>query len=338
MKEKVIKDASANVPCISDNPIQEQGELFAHELASWPVKDDMASMEFSLFSLSKKKDTNTKEFRRGNKAVRIIPSSVGAATQFDKDLLIYAGSRLVEAHKQGLAVSRTVHVDSSDFLAHTARSDGGASYDRILDMLRRLRGTTIETNIPTGKDKITQTDGFSMIDSFRVLSQKKASYMKKNTKTGVSEKVETERVFAFTVTLSEWFYNGLMNYEVLTLDKEYFQITSPIHRRLYEIARKHCGDQVLWKINIDLLAEKIGTTQERYRLREDIRTAIKADRLPDYRIALDTSATPDFVVFYTRDTARLSIDLLAKKNYAWFESLERSENAKKSKKQQASEG
>ena len=304
----------------------EQGELFACELANWTIKDDLTSMEFPLFSLAKQKDTNTREYRRGNRSVRIIPSTVGAATVFDKDLLIYVGSQIVEARKQGKPVSRTVQVDSSAFLIGTARSDGGASFDRIIDMLRRLRGTTVETNIPTGKDKITQTDGFAMIDSFRILSQKTRKITQKNKKTGRAEEVDVERVFSFTVTLSEWLYNGLMNYEVLTLDPGYFKLTSAIQRRLYEIARKHCGDQPLWKINIDLLAEKIGTTRERYKVREEIRNAIKENALPDYRIALDTSVSPDVVVFYTRNAFRLSMELIAKKATTWFQGLERSDN------------
>ncbi|MDR1709117.1 MAG: replication initiator protein A [Candidatus Accumulibacter sp.] len=327
----MTKKAAAKTPDIPNEAeaqefSPEQGELFAAELANWPVKDDMASMEFSLFSLSKKKDLTTKEYRRGNRSVRIIPSSVGAATQFDKDLLLYVSSQIVEARKQNLPVSRTIKVNSVDFLTGTSRSTGGASYDRIIDMLRRLRGTTIETNIPTGKDKITQTDGFSMIDSFRVLSQKNVSYKKKKGADGEIEAVDVERIFSFTITISEWLYNGLLNHEVLTLDRNYFKLTSPIQRRLYEIARKHCGGQAMWKINIELLAEKIGSAQDIWRLRDDIRMTIKNDTLPEYKVALDMNASPNFVVFYTRENALLSRELLKKKNFTWFQSLLRNEN------------
>ncbi len=308
--------------------IFEQGDLFACELSNWPIKDDLASMEFPLFSLAKQKDTTTREFRRGNRSVRIIPSSVGAATVFDKDLLLYVASQIVEGIKRGLPVSRTVHVESRDFLVGTKRSDGGASFDRIIDMLRRLRGTTIETNIPTGKEKITQTDGFSMVDGYRVLSQKTIKGKKKNAKTGAAEEFEVERVMSFTVTLSEWLYNALLSFEVLTLSPRYFELTRSIDRRLYELARKHCGEQVMWKINIDLLAEKIGTARERFKVRDEIRAAIKADALPEYKIALDTRTDPDNVVFYTRDSARLVKELMASKLFDWFQSLERSDNVK----------
>ena len=70
-------------------PEPEQGDLFRCEITNWPLKDDIASMEFPIFSLSKNKDLETREYRRGNRVVKIIPSGVGAATVFDKDLLLY---------------------------------------------------------------------------------------------------------------------------------------------------------------------------------------------------------------------------------------------------------
>ena len=307
----------------------EQGDLFLCEIANWPVKDDIGSMEFPLFSLSKQKDTRTREYRRGNKVVRIIPSTVGAATIFDKDLLLYAASQIVEALNMGLPVSRTVKVESCDFLLGTDRGDGRTSFESIIGMLRRLRGTSLETNVPTGKGRVTQTEGFSMIDSFRVLSEKKRTVAVVDKATGKTEPVEVERVLSFTMTISEWLYNGLLNFEVLTLDRGYFSLTRPFDRRLYEIARKHCGDQPMWKMNIDDLAEKIGTGQPRRRVREDIRHAIKSDVLPQYRIALDTSASPDDVVFYTRDTAKLSLFLIRDHMTGWFDALERADNIAK---------
>ena len=302
-----------------------QGDLFLCDIANWPVKDDIASMEFPLFSLAKQKDTQSREYRRGNKVVRIIPSSVGAATVFDKDLLLYVASQIVEARNKGLPVSRTVQVTSIDFLLGTDRGDGRTSFEGIMSMLRRLRGTTIETNIPTGKDKVTQTKGFSMIDSFEVLSGKKRSV--KTDGAVIGEETEKERVFSFTVTISEWLYNGLIGFEVLTLDRAYFKLTRSFDRRLYEIARKHCGDQPMWKINIDLLAAKIGTTQPRFQVRDNLRQAIVADEMPEYRVALD--AAKDDVVFYTRDSAKLSMELRRANAPAFYEALERSDNVAK---------
>ncbi len=301
-----------------------QGDLFVCDIANWPVKDDIASMEVPIFSLAKQKDTKTREYRRGAKVVRIIPSSVGAATVFDKDLLLYIASQIVEARNQEQPVSRTVQIESIDFLVGTERGDGRASFERILDMLRRLRGTTIETNIETGG--VRQTEGFSLIDTYKVMSEHKRIETGIDPETKKPVRKEVSRVLRFSVTISEWLYNGLMNYEVLTLDRGYFRLSKSIERRLYEIARKHCGDQPLWKVNIDLLADKIGTTQERYRFRDELRQAIARDRLPEYHVALDPRKTPDDVIFYTRNPSKLSRELIRLQNYEWFQGLERYDN------------
>ncbi|MBM2886499.1 replication initiator protein A [Chromobacterium phragmitis] len=305
MSEKFeFKALASAMAADGENPYQ--GDLFVCNIANWPIKDDIASMEIPLFSLSKNKDLETREYRRGNKTIRVIPPSVGAATVFDKDLLIYVASQIVEALNQGRPVSRTVQVDSYDFILSTARSDGSASFDRIVDMLRRLRGTTIETNIETGG--VRQLEGFSLIESYKVIETTK----------------NKKGAIRFTVTVSEWLYNGLLKYEVLTLDPAYFRLSKSIEKRLYEIARKHCGDQTMWKINIDLLAEKVGTSRPRRQFRSELRDVIKTDALPEYRLALDHATDPDTVVFYTRNSAKLAKQLMATPEQAvWFCGLEK---------------
>lgn len=301
----------------------EQGDLFRCEITNWPLKDDIASMEFPIFSLSKNKDLETREYRRGNRVVKVIPSGVGAATVFDKDLLLYIASQLIEAKNQGLPISRTVVVDSCDFLVNTSRGDGRASFERIVDLLDRLRGTTIQTNIETGG--ITQTEGFGMIDHYKIISEKKR-IEKQVGERGKEVTRTVSRVLQFSVTISEWLYNGLVNFEVLTMDRAYFRLTSSIDRRLYEIVRKHCGDQAMWKINIDLLSEKLGLKASRRQFRALLRQRLLADLLPDYRMALDTDTKPDDVVFYTRNTGKLAKHLIANSLSAWFSGLERTDN------------
>ena len=44
-----------------------------------------------------------------------------------------------------------------------------------------------------------------------------------------------------TVTLSDWIYRSVLARSVLTLHRDYFRLRKPLERRVYEIARKHCG-------------------------------------------------------------------------------------------------
>jgi hypothetical protein len=51
-------------------------------------KDDMASMEHSVFSLATKPDRHVLEYQHGNARIKITPSVKGLATIFDKDVLL----------------------------------------------------------------------------------------------------------------------------------------------------------------------------------------------------------------------------------------------------------
>ena len=106
----------------------EQGDLFKMHIVNAAVKDDIHSMEYPLFSLAKRADTEVREYRdaRSGKSLKIIPSAYGMPTIFDKDLLIYAMSQLAAAMNQGQPVSRTIVFQTSDFLNATKPDkDGG---------------------------------------------------------------------------------------------------------------------------------------------------------------------------------------------------------------------
>ncbi|MBP7655039.1 MAG: replication initiator protein A [Pseudoxanthomonas sp.] len=279
-----------------------QPDLFTllDAVADWPVKDDIHSMEYPIFSLSKNKDLRIRTYQRGDKYVKIIPSVIGAATVFDKDILIYAVSKIVRAVEAGKTPTRRVRFDIHPFLVGTRRSTGGAAYERALDTCRRLRGTTIETNVKTTEEE--RTDGFGLVEDYKVTQ---------STKNG-------KGALQVELLLSEWLYRAVQEYDILTINPEYFSLAQPMERRLYELGRKHCGDKAFWKINLPLLKEKTGSQQETKYFRRELVKIIKDDALPDYRIAIDEAAKPPQVVYLTRDTRKLSMEL-AKNNLAgWY--------------------
>jgi hypothetical protein len=74
---------------------------------------------------------------------------------------------------------------------------------------------------------------------------------------------------------------------VLTLHRDYFRLRKPLERRVYEIARKHCGRQAEWRIGLETLLKKSGSTSPRRVFRKMIRDMVEEDSLPDYRLALE---------------------------------------------------
>ena len=109
-------------------------------------------------------------------------------------------------------------------------------------------------------------------------------------------------MIAVEITLSRWLYNAVQAFEVLTIHPDYFRLRKPLARRLYELARKHCGHQTLWAIGLDLLREKSGSKSTLREFRRAVRSIVADDSLPEYRIVLGYD---DKVTFYVRDGARL---------------------------------
>ena len=78
-------------------------DFFVADIVDYAIKSDMATMEVPTFSLQTKPDMETFVWQSsdGKRGVRIVPSEIGRATQFDKDLLIYVTSQLVATINRG---------------------------------------------------------------------------------------------------------------------------------------------------------------------------------------------------------------------------------------------
>lgn len=264
-------------------------DFFLADLFEYAMKDDGASMEAPIFTLSTKPDLSIWEWRSkdGSKYVKVAPSVLGRATQHDKDILIYVISQLVEGLNRGRedAKNRTVRFTVYDFLVTTNRDTSGTGYQRLHEAFERLRGTTITTDIRTGGERIRQ--GFGIIDEWRI----------------IEKSPNDERMIAVEVTLSRWLYNAVQSFEVLTIHPDYFRLRKPLARRLYELARKHCGHQTQWTISLALLQEKAGSKSSLREFRRAVRAIQNDDCLPEYRFVLKDN---DQVIFYVRDMKHLA--------------------------------
>ena len=262
-------------------------DFFLADLFDYTLKDDGASMEAPIFTLSTKPDLSiwTWESKDGNKKIKVSPSVEGRATQFDKDVLIYIVSQITEALNRGRedAINRTVRFTVYDFLVTTNRGVSGDDYKRLQGAFERLAGTRITTDIRTGGERIKE--GFGIIDTWKIVEKSK----------------DEERMIAVEVTLSKWLFNAVQAFEVLTIHPNYFRLRKPIARRLYELARKHCGHQATWKISLELLRDKAGSKSTLKEFRRMVKTIEDDDSLPEYRLNLGSD---NKVTFYIRDIVR----------------------------------
>lgn len=274
-------------------------DFFLCDLFDYALKDDGVSMEAPIFTLATRPDVSVWhwESKDGARAITVTPSVKGRATQFDKDLLIYVVSQMTEAMNRGRpdANSRNVRFRVYDYLVSTNKPTGGKEYQRLEDALDRLRGTSIKTNIKTGGQRVKE--GFGIVDSWMI----------------IEKAPDDDRMIAVEVTLSKWLFNAVQAHEVLTINPDYFRLRKPIERRLYELARKHCGDQAFFVIGLELLQNKCGSKSALFEFRRALREIIKADTLPDYRMTLDDKK--DQVIFYTRDTKKLAASTALAKRF-----------------------
>lgn len=257
-----------------------QPDLFVADILDVMPKGDSASMEHPVFAL-RPADKKIRKYEHNGNTLEVIPSVLGLATMHDKDVLLYCIGQVVEAINRGITPSRTVRITAHDLLVTTNRGTGKDHYERLKAALSRLRGTTLRTNIKTGGRQVDQL--FGLIDDAQIVRE------------------ENGKMQHIDITLSEWTYNSAIALEVLTYNRDYFRLRGGLDRRLYELARKHTGQQARWTISLELLQKKAGAGGTLKNFRQDIKQLANSDHLPDYRVHYDLEA--DSVSFYQRSEA-----------------------------------
>ena len=261
-------------------------DFFVCDVLDAVPKDDMASMEHPIFSLSTKPDTRILQYEHNGNKIEIAPSVRGLATIHDKDILIYCISQLIAKINQGEQPSRVIRLKAYDLLVSTNRETSGDGYRRLKEAFERLAGTRISTDIVTNGERVIS--GFGLIDAWEIKVRDP----------------QLGRMAEIEITLSKWMYNAIIGREVLTLHRDYFRLRKPLERRMYELARKHCGKQNEWVISLELLKKKCGSASKDREFRRLVKTICEEDaahcHMPDYAITLEG----DNVRFINRHTMK----------------------------------
>ena len=243
-------------------------DFFVCDILEASPKDDLGTMEHPFFSLSTRPDRTIRHYEHNGTQITVTPSVRGRATIHDKDILIYCISQLMAALNAGREISRTLKLTAHDLLVATRRDTGGDSYVRLRDAFERLAGTRITTNLVTGE--ADTTSGFGLIEAWEVVRKSRGG-----------------RMVSVTVTLSDWLFRAVQAKSVLTLSRDYFSLRKPLERRIYELARKHCGKQRTWRASVATLHTKAGSDAPLRVFRAALRRMIVDANLPDSEITED---------------------------------------------------
>lgn len=265
-------------------------ERFAALPADVAVKDQMDLMSRCWFSLSAKrtepiehKFTDTRS--KTTESVRITGSpEYGIATIHDQDLLIFVISQWVEARKLGLPVTRRVAFTPYQFFSWMGREPTGSAYQRLRDALHRLKTTNIETTMDyeSGKRRYRKKL-FSWISEWEMTE-------------------EEGRIRGIEVVLAEWLFDSIQDFNVLTIDKRYFEIQGSVERWLYLYARKATGGGGgVWTETFKSLHKKSASQQDFKHYASRLRKLTQKNDLPGVRLERKTSAKGEDMLLMERE-------------------------------------
>ena len=269
----------------------EQLELFVANIIDAAPKGDTQSMEFPLFSISSKVDTDSYYYqnKKTGASIEIIPNEKGRATIHDKDLLLYCFGQIAEAKNRGQSIGQKIHVTLYDYLKTTNKNTDGKSYKAVLDSLKRLAGTTVYTT--TKQENFKRDKGFSFVSDYDLITDEKTGRMK-----------------YVELILPSILFEAVSNNQILTYSSQYFSLRSPYDRRLYELCRKHCGNQVQWEIGLENLYNKFGVKSPIREFRRKIKDIEKKQSIPDYFIMYATAkktGTVEKIIVFKDKNGRL---------------------------------
>jgi plasmid replication initiation protein len=265
-----------------------QMDLFTLDVRDFAFKGHAASFEHPIFSMTKEPVT-----------IEIIPSMLGLPTVYDQDILIYCISQLVAALDDEVRwgkARRRVRFTGHSLIKALGWDSSKRGYDRIKEALIRLAGAQFITTIPTG----------GMVErSTRLIDEWGMKPRTDERGNPILDKQGRKRLEWVEVVISEWLYRAIEAREVLTIHEGYFDL-APFEKRIYEIARKHCGRKcTAWSIKLSRLRLKSGSGAPEKKFNFRMRELCKANELPGYNLAFDGNDT--ITVTHKKDakTARI---------------------------------
>lgn len=288
-------------------------ERFAATFGDVAAKDQIDLMSRCWFSLTPNRtDPIEHEFKdaRTNKVetVRITGSAEhGIATIHDNDLIIFAISQWIEARSKGREPSRRIAFTPYQYFSWTNKAPHGTAYQRLKDSLHRLKTTNIETSIRSASDRKGRLKQFSWISEW-----------------SIDEK--GDKAHGVEVVLAEWLFESIQGFNVLTIDKRYFEISGGVERWLYLHAKKATGNAAgVWRESFKSLHKKSASQQAYKHYAHALRKLIERNELPGLNLSRHESARGEEMLGMERTEKREVLPAPAEIQLSLLEEVEENE-------------
>ncbi len=258
-----------------------QQNLFAIDFSSLLTEQYHIHIESPIFVLKTGNEAQ-RQYVYDNVVVTVLSGAEGCATIHDKDIWLYCINQLVKLNQLNSNPERSMQFVAHDYLVTTNRRTDGDNYKRMAASLLRLANTSIDVCI-NSSDGNNKHITLNLFDSWRTL--KRAS---------------DNRMAALEVTFPEWVFAAIKKGHLLQFHQDYFTLRKPLERRIYEIARKYCGNQIKWSVDLATLHAQSGSTSTIREFRRLITVISRANKLPDYQLRYLKNG--DTLKFYSRST------------------------------------
>jgi plasmid replication initiation protein len=234
------------------------------------VRGEQSIMDFPLFSLAKRPQMEAMTYGLEGVQIEIKPSASGIATMWDKEILIYVLSLMVQHMHRTSEVQNVFTFNAHDFFRATGVArPSKRDYDRFIEALGRLQGTQIRTNIKTGT---IGTKGF-----FSWFAEAQATT--RETSSGA------DQLMPVRVQICDWLVRAVSrDSRIYDYHNDYFRLGS-IERRLYELAHCYCRDES-YEMPLNVLGAKIGSASPLRTLKLQLKKIAAENKIPGYSIGL----------------------------------------------------
>lgn len=265
-------------------PGDDQLSFFVPTIYDAPIKDDVNLMDVAPFVLSTRARAGVIQYELKDCIITVEGGAQsGMATVFDYDIFLNMVSYLAEEvrryridEEKGLRPTlppKVYRPSTSHILKFCRRSNGGKAYVAIEAALDRLTKTTIKiVNLASGSRR--QVDSRPLIGGYEVLTKTASGYPD-----------------TIAITIPDWVWTSVVRPDkssILTLNPDYFLISSAVGRFLYRLARKAAGKKEA-HYKVSDLHHRSGSTQELRFFARDLRRFVATTKLfplPDFDLAL----------------------------------------------------
>ena len=264
-------------------------------------RDNRDAMDYPFLSLQKGRKKPIK-YQKGPVSIGVYsPSEFGIASIWDWDLIIFAASHLNQAIEAGLQPSPCISFVPYDCLRQLGRGTGGKDYRELAQSVRRLRLTTVITNVRY-EDGAGEERPFSWLSSYSIPKKYTLAAMTPDMPDG-----EPDPSRPWEIELPPWLYNSILRQrEILAVHPDYFDLKGGLERWLYRLARKAVPDRAevpAIHFRMETLHERSGTTRPLKKFAFDIRKMAETQPLPEYSLRIERRGKHELVILY-RDHAK----------------------------------